>query len=388
MITMRMKGSTGRFNRRAGPQPLAREYMARMEGINGRMSGTGAVLRPVACTPELRLVHARERAAHLRKVAAERRLVHARERAAHLRKVAAERRLVHAREHAAHLRKVAAETQRAEQEKTRKHEKTEAGGRRHAVAPPAGRASLRWIRCIRVPRHSVFYSFTPDLRGFGRSHYAEHSTISVRLNSEMTEVRPGETVSPIKCEDPRCFEHQGKLYVVDNRFLGDERNRLYCVEDNTYRSLDLEGKNLSYISHRDTLYVIHRFCPFHLYSLDVAMGRSCPVFIDTDGEEDWEYRGGTPGYPDARAGVYHGFGHRTHLKGETTMHDIFVWTLHLEGKIRIEMEQVPSPPEARNISDPTCVLHGKYLVTAESDQPWFTDQVYVTNLYEIKWGDG
>jgi hypothetical protein len=65
-------------------------------------------------------------------------------------------------------------------------------------------------------------------------------------------------------------------------------------------------------------------------------------------------------------------------------HDIFKWVLHFEdNKLpRISHFDIEQPENSKNICDPTSVIEinsKKYLITAETDNPWFCEQ----NLYEI-----
>ena len=81
-------------------------------------------------------------------------------------------------------------------------------------------------------------------------------------------------------------------------------------------------------------------------------------------------------------------------------HDVFKWvvTFPADGAPTIEYFNVEQPPGSKNICDPTSVVvisdsdgngngngnHEKvYLITAETDETWFHNQDYITNVYEI-----
>ncbi len=251
-------------------------------------------------------------------------------------------------------------------------------------------ARLTRIGRIATPPLSVFFSFLSDGNGYGRTRYDSRTSEPVRLNEAMTAVTRVSDSATLDCEDPRCFKHGGKTFVADNRWLPLEgewgsRNRLYCVEEKRYIPLGLDGKNFTYVSHSGNLYLIYRFAPLQLYTVDLLAGKCDRVPTDPIYSEDWEYRGGTPGYPTEKPGVYRGFGHRTYLRDDELIHDLFAWEVTLEDKISVDITSVVATPPPLKISDPTCILKDKYLVTAESELPWFTDQEYVTNLYEIEW---
>jgi hypothetical protein len=53
---------------------------------------------------------------------------------------------------------------------------------------------------------------------------------------------------------------------------------------------------------------------------------------------------------------------------------------------KIQITDIEQPPNSKNICDPTSVIkinNNWYMITAESDKPWFEEQDYYTNIYEI-----
>jgi hypothetical protein len=53
---------------------------------------------------------------------------------------------------------------------------------------------------------------------------------------------------------------------------------------------------------------------------------------------------------------------------------------------RISHFDIEQPYNSKNICDPTSVIEinkKKYLITAETDNSWFCEQDYITNVYEI-----
>ena len=52
----------------------------------------------------------------------------------------------------------------------------------------------------------------------------------------------------------------------------------------------------------------------------------------------------------------------------------------------MEIINVEQPINSKNITDPTSVIkinNIEYLITAESKEPWFCKQEYITNVYVI-----
>ena len=52
----------------------------------------------------------------------------------------------------------------------------------------------------------------------------------------------------------------------------------------------------------------------------------------------------------------------------------------------VQLLNIHQPENSKNICDPTSIFeinNKKYLVTAESENMWFCEQDYITNIYEI-----
>ena len=136
------------------------------------------------------------------------------------------------------------------------------------------------------------------------------------------------------------------------------------------------------------LYFIHFIKPFNLYTFNIEDGKITQIKVDDDKlRYNYEYRGGTPGYK-LNENTYYGYGHRTYNKNNNLIHDIFKWIVYFENNKlpRISHFDIKQPNNSKNICDPTSVIehnNKKYLITAETDKPWFCDQDYITNVYEI-----
>lgn len=182
-------------------------------------------------------------------------------------------------------------------------------------------------------------------------------------------------------EDPRSFIHNKVLYLVDNYY---NDNHLINVNNNKYLKLKIDGKNLTFISHNDKIFVIYRMKPFILYEMSLLNGDFTKIIEDRTECND-EYRGGTPGYYKTE-NIYYGFGHRTHYIKNKLIHDIFMWELDLNSGPKLKITDIEKPTIAKNICDPVSIIeidNIKYLITAESDLPWFEKQEYITNCYKI-----
>lgn len=163
---------------------------------------------------------------------------------------------------------------------------------------------------------------------------------------------------------------------------------LFDINDNKYIKINTSGKNISFIPHYDELYFIHYIKPFVLCKFDIETGKITQIDVDDDGlTYNYEYRGGTPGYK-LTDDSYYGFGHRTYF--DTVLkHDIFIWIVSFEtNKLpNIFHLDITQPPNSKNICDPTSVIYlnnKKYLITAETNEPWFSSQDYTNNVYELE----
>lgn len=246
---------------------------------------------------------------------------------------------------------------------------------------------LSFIKRIDTIKNSIFYSlikFNNEIIAFGRRHYASERVIKkIALNKNFDVIEDNNIT--FKGEDPRCFEYKNKIYILDN-YLNDMF--LIDYETNKYTRINISGKNISFVNHKNNLYFIHYIKPFCLYTFDIDTGNITKIAVDDDNKTyNYEYRGGTPGYK-INDNEYYGFGHRTYMCNNILKHDIFKWIIYFEdNKLpRISHIDIEQPSNSKNICDPTSVieLNGKkYLVTAETDKPWFVEQDYITNIYEI-----
>jgi hypothetical protein len=246
---------------------------------------------------------------------------------------------------------------------------------------------FKFVKRIETTENSIFYSIIQrkeNLWAVGRRNFYNERLLKIMtLDYKFNVIDDRENIL-VKGEDPRCFFHNNNLYIQDNYW-----NDMHILNvDNDYHSIPIEifGKNISFISRKDKLYFIHYMAPFALYEIELETGEIFPVKVYHD-FENYEYRGGTPGY-HLYDDTYYGFGHRTYICYDNTLlHDIFYWEVDFsQDKPYIAIMHVEQPPGSLNICDPTSVIEiggKKYLVTAESIYPWFQYQDYTTNIYEI-----
>lgn len=257
--------------------------------------------------------------------------------------------------------------------------------------------SLRFIKRIQTEKNSIFYSLLPITNrtfiGFGRKNCPARIIKKVLLDEKFDIIEDHDET--FRGEDPRCFYFNNTIYVVDNYF-----NDMYLIQykgnaAKTFTRIQISGKNLSFIPHNGTLYFIHYMKPFQLCTCNVETGECAPVEVGNHQNTiDYEYRGGTPGYLVAGTNnQYFGYGHRTYVADGILTHDIHKWivTFPWNGEPpTIEYVEVPQPLGSNTICDPTSVvdLNGRlYLITAETDDSWFHEPDFITNVYEIvEWG--
>lgn len=244
---------------------------------------------------------------------------------------------------------------------------------------------LRFYKRIETAINSIFYALTHynnKILGFARKYYGSGRNIkSIILDTDFNILT--EAKDYLRGEDPRCFIHNNELYIVDN-YCGDIHLIKYDTKE--YIKIPLTGKNFSFISHNNQLYIIHTMMPFSLYSFDIASRKLAKIPTDTSLKENKEYRGGTPGYTKDNK-TYYGFGHRTHNTRDGLVHDIYYWEVDFRNENpRLSLRNIAKPKSAKYITDPTSIIeinNIEYLVTAESDHSWDRDQEYITNVYEI-----
>ena len=245
---------------------------------------------------------------------------------------------------------------------------------------------LKFIKRIDTEKHSIFYSLilnnNNNIIGYGRKYYSPHERIikKIILDNNFNIIQ--DNVELIRGEDPRVFNHNNIIYVVDNNF---NDTHLYNTLQKTYIKINLDGKNFSFISHNSNLYLIHYMKPLCLYKVNLDNGNVEKINSVYDGINNGEYRGGTPGYKisDNR---YYGFGHKTYVYNNILKHDIFLWILDFTTYPMINIIDIKKPINSNNIMDPTSIItlnNKNYLISAESEFSWFRDQDYITNVYEI-----
>ena len=244
-----------------------------------------------------------------------------------------------------------------------------------------------FVKRINTTKNSIFYSlinYNNVIIGFGRRHFGTERVIKKITLDENFDIIEDNDIS-FKGEDPRCFEYNNKIYVLDNYF-----SDMHLIEypDIKYTKLNIRGKNPSIINHNNILYYVYYIKPFKLFTFDLESGNFTQVKVEDDKVTyNFEYRGGTPGYK-LNDNEYYGFGHRTYFKDNVVTHDIFKWVVTFDdNKLpRVQHFDIEQPCDSKNICDPTSVieLNGKkYLITAETEHPWFVEQDYITNVYEI-----
>lgn len=250
--------------------------------------------------------------------------------------------------------------------------------------------TLVFKKRINTTKDSIFYSlikYNNEIIGFGRRYYGSERIIKKIILDENFDIIEDidNDNNTFRGEDPRCFEYNNKLYVLDN-FLNDMF--LFDYDNKKYIKINISGKNISFINHDNNLYFIHYIKPFELYTLDVETGYITKMDVCDDKKDyNYEYRGGTPGYK-LNENQYYGFGHRTYLKNGIVTHDIFKWIVFFDNdKLpKISLYTIDKPKNSKNICDPTSVIevnNKKYLITAETEHIWFDKQDYITNVYEI-----
>jgi hypothetical protein len=243
-----------------------------------------------------------------------------------------------------------------------------------------------FIKRIDTTKNSIFYSLikkNDEIIAFGRQHYQYRVVKKITLNKNFDIIEDNGTI--LRGEDPRCFEFNDKIYVLDNYY-----NDMHLIDYdiNKYIKINISGKNISFINHKNILYFIHYIKPFNLYTFDIKNGNIIKIEVDDDKcNHNYEYRGGTPGYK-LNDNEYYGFGHRTYNQDDVVKHDIFKWVIYFDDNRlpRIMHFDIEQPYNSKNICDPTSIIeidNDKYLITAETDFPWFREQEYVTNVYKI-----
>jgi hypothetical protein len=259
--------------------------------------------------------------------------------------------------------------------------------------------TFRHVKRITTEPNSIFYTLLklPDNKfiGFGRKNCPARILKKVILNDKLDIIE--DKNETFRGEDPRSFYLNNKMYVIDNYY-----NDMYLIEHDAtaaqkFTKIRMSGKNLSFIPHDGKLYFMHYIKPFVLYTCNPDTGICEKVAVGNNQTTlDYQYRGGTPGYiVKGTDNKYFGYGHRTYIVSGVLTHDIFKWVVTFPDDASpptIDYFDVEQPSGSKNICDPTSVVvicdsdggdEKLYLITAETDEPWFKNQDYITNVYEI-----
>lgn len=265
---------------------------------------------------------------------------------------------------------------------------------------------LEFIKRIETDRHSIFYSianlYENVLIGYGRRHYDIFTCDylnKIILNDTLEVVNVDYT--NITGEDPRYLIHKNDLYLIFNPYSNvHSKVTMYNTRTREYIIVPLlKGKNFTFISHNDEIYIIWTMKPLIMYKFDIVSKKLTDVCNHhTDNIiHDLLYRGGTSGFKKQNTNTYFGFGHTTFKNSnEKIQHDIYYWQFDFD-KLRFEIKDIPQPPNSKCITDPTSIFYKDgdyYLVTAETDGEWQSSkndkhdtQEYVTNIYKINLDD-
>jgi hypothetical protein len=164
-------------------------------------------------------------------------------------------------------------------------------------------------------QNDIFYSFLPNINadgkimGFfrinpdpdlGRGHIQQvymDSTFKI----EKTDVT-------FEGQDPRIFSHKEKIYVVDNY-----TNSITIIDVDTGNKypIDLPGKNFSFFSYCEKIYLIYKFMPFELYEFNIDELKLIKIDTPLNKQDDDKYRGGTVGYVEKIKFMGSGIKHST-----------------------------------------------------------------------------
>jgi hypothetical protein len=186
-----------------------------------------------------------------------------------------------------------------------------------------------FIKRINTTKNSIFYSLIKKndvIIAFGRRHYGNERVIKKITLDKNFDIIEDNNIT-FRGEDPRCFEYNDKIYVLDNYY-----NDMYLIDYDImkYIKINISGKNISFINHNNILYFIHYIKPFELYTFDTENENITKIEVDDDKYNyNYEYRGGTPGYK-LNDNEYYGFGHRTYIEDNNIKHDIFKWIVYFD----------------------------------------------------------
>lgn len=245
---------------------------------------------------------------------------------------------------------------------------------------------------IKTKKNSIFYSLIPTEDGFlgiYRDHFFSNQLNAVLLDKRLKIVQDFE-LSTIG-EDPRTFKHGPSYYVTDNTYC---ENKIYTLINKKTPILKLQygpknkdsnfpkGKNPTYISSENALYLISWFYPLELYRFNKTLSKVEKIYQGND-RHDNRFRGGTPGYATQTKGEFVGFGHYTVEEDGILKHQPFLWKFNLRTKT---VETKVLHDLGSTIFDPVCIIQMDgdfYLISAESEHPWFVEQDYMTRIWKI-----
>ena len=126
------------------------------------------------------------------------------------------------------------------------------------------------------------------------------------------------------------------------------------------------------------------FYPLEVFQFDESNYRPQIVYQDRNSPINDRYRGGTAGFPTPEKDVFMGFGHYT-LTERNAKHYPFIWKLNM--KTCFLETRLLKDARFSNITDPITIIEVDkkyYLITAESNDVWFVNQDYITNVWEIQ----
>jgi hypothetical protein len=242
---------------------------------------------------------------------------------------------------------------------------------------------LRLVNEVEVPGSSIFVSRVDTQKCVYRSVPVQNSDIYV---GELTDLSTTLQFKHNLCkgEDPRVVLTRGKVFVLDNTL---NQCRLINLDDSkeTY-SVPLKGKNFVFLPSEDELYVVEWLAPLCIHRV-VSFGFDSLVL-------DKVFQGTERSRPDLRGGTnvcevskhkWIGLGHRTHYTPRLT-HDPFYYVIEKKVdsfSIQISKINVNDRPA---IFDPCCLYKTDdhwFVVSAESELPWYKHQNLKTRLYEL-----
>ena len=243
-------------------------------------------------------------------------------------------------------------------------------------------------KIITTNKHSIFYSYIDnnnEIIGFYREKYNNNFIGLCKFNINTFE----NTYMDYKFmgEDPRSFYHNNKLYIVDNTL---NKTKLINIDLETYNPIyypvSILGKNITFFSYKNILYAIKWFMPLIIYKCENLEENKWIVIynkeFNNESDINNEYRGGTPGY--IHNNIIYGLGHKTIIK-DKVIHIPFIWKLNIDN-YNLVIQNITSDHFINNIIDPTSILkidNNYFMISAESMEPWFQDQNYITKIYNI-----